>query len=270
MRNLSQRQESSTPNGSSPGAKSAFNRLNESAGRASWSAFRQQVEHLRWVDSLGDTGRWLEGVAPTKIADFAGDTAAADAGVMRDVAPLKRTALLACMVHAARMKARDDLAEMFCKRMASITKRAKEELDAIRERQRELSERLIGNYRDVLVSLDPPSEPADPATTLDRARGKVAGAGGFDGQLADIEAVSAHHANNYLPLVARHWRRDRSTMFAFLGLAGAARLYCHSSAVHCQEAAHALPPNLRFRCQKTCAAQQSRPLICVFVCVHPQ
>ena len=35
-------------------AKNAFNRLKESAGRASWSAFRQQVEHLRWVDSLGD------------------------------------------------------------------------------------------------------------------------------------------------------------------------------------------------------------------------
>lgn len=122
--------------------------------RASWSAFREQVQYLAWVDSLGETDVWLEGVAETKIADFAGEAAAADAGVMRDVAPLKRTALLVCMVHAARTRALDDLAEMFCKRMASIKKRAKTELDDIRARQAEISERLIGHYRDVLAHLD--------------------------------------------------------------------------------------------------------------------
>lgn len=197
-----------------PGAKSAFHRLKQVAGRASWSAFREQVAHLRWVDSLGDTDVWLEGIAESKIADFAGEAAAADAGVMRDVAPAKRTALLACMVHVARTRACDDLAEMFCKRMASITKLAKAELDAIRERQAEMSERLITNYRGVLACLDPRSD-TDAAQALRLARKAVEEAGGFDAQLADIEAVAAHHANNYMPLVARHRRRDRATMFAF-------------------------------------------------------
>lgn len=96
------------------GPTTPFNRLKQPAGKASWSGFREQVEHLRWVDSLGDTGVWLEGIAESKIADFAGEAMAADAAVMRDVAPLKRIALLACMVHVARTRARDDLAEMFC------------------------------------------------------------------------------------------------------------------------------------------------------------
>jgi len=56
---------------------------------------------------------------------------------MRNVAPKKRMALLACMVHVARTRARDDLAEMFCKRMASVTKLAKAELAEIREREGE-------------------------------------------------------------------------------------------------------------------------------------
>jgi TnpA family transposase len=199
-----------------PERTSAFNRLKQVAGRASWSAFREQVQYLAWVDSLGATEVWLEGVAETKLADFAGEAAAADAGVMRDVAPLKRAALLACMVHVARMQARDDLTEMFCKRMASITKRAKTELDEIRTRQEEISERLIEHYRDVLVHLDPRHPAAgEEATALGLARETVERAGGFDAELADIEAVAAHHANNYAPLVARQWRRDRSTMFAF-------------------------------------------------------
>lgn len=197
-----------------PGAKSAFHSLKQAAGRASWSAFREQVAHLRWVDSLGDTDVWLEGIAESKIADFAGEAMAADAGVMRDVAPAKRLALLACMIHASRTRARDDLAEMFCKRMASITKLAKAELDEIRERQAEISERLITNYRGVLACLDPRGD-RDASRALRLARRTVEQAGGFDAQLADIEAVAAHHANNYMPLVARHRRRDRATMFAF-------------------------------------------------------
>ena len=197
--------------------KSPFNRLKQSAGRASWSAFREQVQHLQWVDSLGETVVWLEGVAETKIADFAGEAVAADAALMRDVAPLKRTALLACMIHTARKRARDDLAEMFCKRVSSIAKRAKTELDDIRARQAEISERLIEHYRDILVHLDPRSpKAAEAAVALQLAREAVEAAGGFDAELADIEAVAAHHANNYMPLLARHFRRDPSTMFAFV------------------------------------------------------
>jgi Tn3 transposase DDE domain/Domain of unknown function (DUF4158) len=202
-----------------PAVKTPFSRLKQPAGKASWSGFREQVEHLRWVDSLGDTGVWLEGVAESKIADFAGEAMAADADMMRKVASLKRIALLACMVHVARTRARDDLAEMFCKRMASVTKLAKAELAEIREREAEISERLIISYRSVLGCLDPRrSETADAAAAVRRARRIVEDAGGFDAQLAEIEAVSAHHANNYMPLVAKHRRRDRATMFAFAGV----------------------------------------------------
>jgi TnpA family transposase len=195
-----------------PGRTTRFNELKKVAGRASWSAFREQVSHMAWVDSLGDTSVWLEGIAESKIADFAGEAWAADAAVMGDVAPLKRTALLACVVHVARQRVRDDLAEMFCKRIASITKRAKTELEEIRARQQELSEQLIEHYRDVLIHLDPRG--ASQSAALDLARAAVERAGGFEAELADIEAVAAHHANHYMPLVDRNFRRDRATMFA--------------------------------------------------------
>ena len=68
--------------GGGPAAKSPFNRLKQPARRASWSRFTEQVGHLRWVDSLGDTEAWLEGVAESKIADFAGEAAAADADAL--------------------------------------------------------------------------------------------------------------------------------------------------------------------------------------------
>jgi len=41
-----------------PGGKSLFNRLKQPAQRATWSHFRNQKNHLEWVDGLGDTGAW--------------------------------------------------------------------------------------------------------------------------------------------------------------------------------------------------------------------
>ncbi|MGH9070759.1 MAG: hypothetical protein ACRDX8_06235, partial [Acidimicrobiales bacterium] len=38
--------------------KSQFDQLKQAAGRASWSAFRGQVAHLSWVDSLGGADKY--------------------------------------------------------------------------------------------------------------------------------------------------------------------------------------------------------------------
>lgn len=47
------------------------------------------------------------------------------------------------------------------------------------------------------------------------ARAAVERAGGFEAELADIEPVAGHHANHYMPLVDRNFRRNRATRFAF-------------------------------------------------------
>jgi hypothetical protein len=97
--------------------RSMFNRLKKPAKRATWSRFRAQAEYLDEVDAVGDTVYWLEGVAPSKVADFAGEAAAQDIDTLSDYGDAKRLALVACLAHAARMRARDDLAEMLCKRV---------------------------------------------------------------------------------------------------------------------------------------------------------
>ena len=199
--------------------RSMFNRLKKPAQRATWSRFKAQAEYLDEVDELGDTGWWLEGVAPGKVADFAGEAAAQDVDTLARYGDDKRLALVACLVHTARMRARDDLAEMLCKRVASIVKRARTELEEIRLRQRAVSERLIGTYRTVLEHLDPDGETAsqEPGQGAARAVAAVEEAGGFAAQLSDIEEVSAYHGDNYEVLVHRFFRKDRSVMFELAG-----------------------------------------------------
>lgn len=143
-----------------PGVGSMFTRMKKPAKRPTWSRFKEQSQYLAEIDELGDTGKWVEGVAESKIADFAAEVAAQDAGTLRGYAPDKQVALLACMVHTARVRARDDLADMLCKRVAVVVKKAKAELDEIRMRQRAVTEKLIGSYKSVLEQLAP-----DGATT---------------------------------------------------------------------------------------------------------
>ena len=203
-----------------PGGMSMFQRLKKPAQRATWSRFKAQAEYLAEVDALGDTGAWLAGVAPAKVTDFAGEAAAQDIDTLSRYDPVKRLALVACLVHTARMRARDDLAEMLCKRVAANVKRARAELEEIRLRQRAVSERLIGTYRTVLEHLDPGGEQAGgraPGEAEAAAVAAVERAGGFAAQLADVEEVSAFHGDNYEVLVHRFFRKDRAVMFELAG-----------------------------------------------------
>jgi hypothetical protein len=138
--------------------------------------------------------------------------------VLRDYGQAKQVAVLAALVHVAQAKARDDVAEMFCRRVATLTKRARKKLEELKERRRAMAERLIADYRAVLERIDPDGpRGAKDAAALAAAREAVQRAGGFvAGQYSDIDRVAAHHGNNHAPLVARHFRKDRSSMLSMV------------------------------------------------------
>ena len=133
--------------------QSALPKLTRPAGRATVSRLKQHVAFLAWLDDFGPSGDWLAGVPPAKISHFAGEAAVLDAGELTGVSEDKRLTLLACVVHTARTRARDEVVTMFCKRMAAITSKAKDKLEELREAHRAESERLLGVFGDVLAGV---------------------------------------------------------------------------------------------------------------------
>ncbi|MFE2558657.1 DUF4158 domain-containing protein [Streptomyces sp. NPDC059352] len=71
-----------------------FNRLEKPAKGPTWSHFKNLTKRLQWLDELGDTDVWMDGVAAGKVTDFAGE---ADASELRDFVPVKRIALVAAL-----------------------------------------------------------------------------------------------------------------------------------------------------------------------------
>ena len=99
--------------------------VDPAGARATVSRLKQHVAWLAWLDGLGATQDWLAGLPPAKISHFAGEAAVLDAGELAGVGEDKRLTLLACLVHTARTRARDEVVTMFCKRMAIITSKAR-------------------------------------------------------------------------------------------------------------------------------------------------
>ena len=173
-----------------PERTSGFNELTRPAGSPTWSHLREQVAYLEWVDSLGDSEAWMEGIAASKVTDFAGEARAADAAVLGDYGPVKRLALIACLVHRARQRARDDLATMFCKRVALKVKAAKTELEAIHQRQRALCEGLVSKLKTLLGQIDDDSAVAAMnATAAELAAESIAALGAHEDHHGEVPFV---------------------------------------------------------------------------------
>ncbi len=210
--------------------RSRFDELKRTAGAATLSRFKEHLAHLAWLDSLGSTAGWVAEVPPAKVSHFAAQARVTDAGDLRDMGEQKKVVLIACLLHTARVRGRDDLATMYCKRMAKIHKQARERFETLRESARAETERLVEVFGDVLAAVresmdvsesENTTGDADPSGAVWERTGRAVlatlnEAGGVGELSASHEQVSAYHGDNYLPFLEKFYRRNRSTLFDLL------------------------------------------------------
>ena len=132
--------------------RSEFDRLKDPARAATIGKLKARLKHLADLDAIGPTEAWLAGVPMAKIGHFAGEARLTDAADMKKTGEAKRLTLLAAMVHTLRVSARDEVTDMFCKRMAVIHRKGRERLEELREAHRAESERLLEVFGDVLAA----------------------------------------------------------------------------------------------------------------------
>jgi len=195
-------------------ARRAYHRLKQPPKRPTLSNFEELLAHLAWLETFGDPSRLLGGVPSAKVTQFAAEAKALDAAELNDHAPAKRRMLVLCRVARAQVTCRDDVAEMFGKRIAKFHQRAREELDRIRAAHRQTTEGLMATFAELLAALK--RQPGlDDASTGRLVRQVITPRGGVEALLADCEAVAAYHGDNYLPLIHRFYASHRRALFDF-------------------------------------------------------
>jgi len=193
-----------------------FNRLKQTPGPVAPATIRLWVERLDWLVDMIDSDPLLEGIAYTKLRQFAAEAAALDVGDLRDIAQTgKRHTLLLALVRQARMRCRDELVKMLLRRMRKTQSAAKEQLAALQERHRGIEESLIGILGQVLQT----AQTQEPDAAFGRqVRELLLQQGGVEALAEKCETVSAWHSDNELPLLWPIHSRYRSLLFELIDL----------------------------------------------------
>jgi len=108
--------------------RSAFSQFKLVPQSPTLSHLKAWQDRLDWLMELGSMEPLLKDIPPAIVKHFAAEARALDTSELQDYTPAKRLTLVACLIHQAQMSTRDDLIEMFLKRMATIQVRAKEAL----------------------------------------------------------------------------------------------------------------------------------------------
>lgn len=133
-----------TPLHGSSGTPTGFTRLKQAPGPASPGTIKLWTERLEWLTGLIDPDPPLEGIAHTKLRQFAAEAAALEVGDMLDITRRgKRQTLLLSLLRQARTRCRDELVEMMLRRIRRTQAAAKEQLEALHDGHREIEEALI-------------------------------------------------------------------------------------------------------------------------------
>jgi hypothetical protein len=191
----------------------AFNQIKEAPRSATLTHLDEWLSRLTWLQSFGTMQPKISGIRSTKISHLAEEARSLHASDFSDFLPPKRFALLVCLIHQATISTRDEIVQMFIKRMSKLTTKAKEELERLRTEDRTTTEHLIDVFAEVLQTNTETQDPLEAGTQI---RKVLDDAGGTAQLLEQCEHVSAHHGDRYQPLVWRFYSSHRKALFGVI------------------------------------------------------
>jgi TnpA family transposase len=193
--------------------RSSYNDLKQLPKRPTRNHLNDLLAHLTWLNSLGEVKPYLESITPAKIQHFAASAKALDAAELKEMGHHKRITLLLCLIDSAQVQAKDNLVLMFLKRVRTIHNKAKEELDRLRQKHLETTEKLVDIFTNVLQVFGDESTDTE---TITEVQNILTTAGGVEQLLIECEGINAYKGNNYLPLIWRFYQSHRPAFFRLI------------------------------------------------------
>jgi hypothetical protein len=190
--------------------RTAFQDIKRLPQRPSRKHLRESTSHLEWLESLGSRGTELKDIAPSLIQDFAKQARTADAAELKDFTPAKRYTLLLSLLQSTEARTRDAIAGIVVKRIATIHKRAKNELLERQAGQRERVDRLLGRFGQVIEIVA--AERNDNRVGR-QVRAALTQSEPIEHLQEEYSTAKNWTGNNYLPLLWRHYKGNRTVLF---------------------------------------------------------
>jgi hypothetical protein len=127
------------------GSGAEWTRLKALPGNPTPGNMHEVSEHYRWLMTLGEIKGLLAPIPAAKVMHFANETLSLRPMELRlrRMSGAKRNTLVLCAIERARIDMRDALGDMICKRVATMTADAKEDLDRMRESLLSINDKIV-------------------------------------------------------------------------------------------------------------------------------
>ncbi|SMC29511.1 Transposase and inactivated derivatives, TnpA family [Andreprevotia lacus DSM 23236] len=196
------------------GRQSEYNELKRSARKPTKKHLEMLVDHLEWLESLGGVEDIFADIPETKVRHFAEQAMSYDVRELNECAPPRRFTLLLALIHRMQVRARDQLTEMFLRRVAAIHRKAKDDLAQFQLRQRGQLEKVAATFAGVLAIIKRESDDAEAG----KAIREYVTPDTAEQMLLACEQIQANSGNNYLPRILTHFKSHRPVLFRLIHL----------------------------------------------------
>lgn len=198
--------------------RTPFNQLKSLPKRPSRNHLNDLLIHLRWLVTDYVIAPYLQHIASAKLKHFASEARVLDAGSVKKMNLAKRLTVLLCLIYEAQIETRDNLVEMFLKRMGTIHKKAQDKLEQIKQQNQDTSDRLLSTFTEVLQVFSDEEKPPQPEKLLQSVKATLTAAGGVENLLNQCEAITAYKGNNYYPLLWQFYSSHRPGFFRLINV----------------------------------------------------
>ena len=149
-----------------PSPFTAFDRLKEPPKSATLTHLDEWLSRLNWLQSLESMEPLVKDLRPAKIIHFAEIARSLYPSDLLDFTPPKRFTLLSCLIFQAMISTRDEIVQMFLKRMRMLTDKAQQELERLRQAERAITEHLVEMLAEVVRASADAKGPTDGGNPL--------------------------------------------------------------------------------------------------------
>ena len=192
-----------------------FSRICEKPKKPTLTLMRNWTLRLAWLNQIIDTSKLFDIINPTKVHQFAAETEKLEALDVKRMNAAKRYTHLFCLIQQQQVDTKDQLADLFLRRIRKTRLSAEKRLTVLQELFREIEEQLLAIFSQVAgytIEISTNKRLGDSVRTLMEEHG------GAIYLLDQYQQVAAYHNKNFLPLLWKSFKGNRAAVLNLVKL----------------------------------------------------
>jgi len=192
-----------------------FIRICEKPKKPTLTLMRDWTIRLAWLQQLMNTSRLFEIINPTKVHQFAAEVENAEVQDLLDMNLPKRYTHLVCLIHPRQVSTKDQLADLFLRRIRKTKLSAEKKLAVLQDFFRAIEEQMLGIFSQVVgYTIETPKD----KQLGDLVRTLMESNGGATFLLDQYQQLAAYHNKNFLPLLWKSFKGNRAAVLNLVEL----------------------------------------------------